>query len=91
MKTSKQLRQELDDELVDYLADDEFERQALRLPAMKVWVQVPGKKTRAPMWAVIPYLNDHLKWPRERIADWLDSLHDNGTVDLSFENTKEIL
>jgi hypothetical protein len=35
---------------------------------------------------MIQHLNDHHKWTREgQIADWLDKLHDDGMVDLSFK------
>jgi hypothetical protein len=29
-------------------------------------------------------LNDLAGWSREKIADWLDNIHDGGTLDLSF-------
>lgn len=61
----------------------------MRLPGMKEWVPNPVNGGMAPIWAIIPYLNDHMKWSRDKIADWLDSLHDGGTAKLSFD-TKEI-
>ena len=33
----------------------------------------------------IIHLNDSHKWPREKIADWVDSLEDKGGLDLSFK------
>lgn len=32
---------------------------------------------------IVMHLNDDHKWDRNRIADWLDRLHDEGKVDLS--------
>jgi hypothetical protein len=41
--------------------------------------------SKATLWNLIQHLNDHHKWTREgEIADWLDKLHDDGKVDLSF-------
>lgn len=37
------------------------------------------------LWGLIQHLNDRHKWSREQIADWLDKLHDDGAVDLSFK------
>ena len=34
---------------------------------------------------MIIHLNDHHKWPREKIADWLDELHDAGIIDIEFK------
>jgi hypothetical protein len=39
-------------------------------------------------WIVMD-LNDGHKWSREKIADWLDKLHDDGTLDLSFADRTE--
>lgn len=42
--------------------------------------------SKATLWNMIQHLNDHHKWTREgEIADWLDKLHDDGKVDLSFK------
>ena len=86
MKTSKQLRDELDAEITDYLVEEGgFEDYAMRLPGINQWVPSPVGGNKTPIWAIIPYLNDHKGWSREKIADWLDSLHDEGTADLSFD------
>ena len=34
-------------------------------------------------------LNDKYEWSRDKIADWLDSLHESGTLDLSFKDRPE--
>lgn len=37
------------------------------------------------VWSLIQHLNDfHKEWTRERIADWLDELHDTGQVNIEF-------
>lgn len=37
----------------------------------------------------IMHLNDTCRWTREKIADWLDDLHDTGQVNLEFDPWKE--
>jgi hypothetical protein len=37
------------------------------------------------LYMLIQHINDLHNWSREEIADWLDNLHDDGIVDLSFE------
>jgi len=37
------------------------------------------------IYFIIIHLNDQHRWKRERIADWLDELADNGTIDIDFE------
>jgi hypothetical protein len=56
---------------------------AVMMPSMNVYVQHPVMNCNLPLCVVITDLNDHCKWSRERIADWLDKLHDDG-LDLSF-------
>lgn len=36
------------------------------------------------LWSYIQHLNDSDRWSRERIADWLDELHDSGKINLEF-------
>lgn len=38
--------------------------------------------------SMIMHLNDGHKWTRERIADWLDELHDSGVVNIIVEEKK---
>ncbi len=38
---------------------------------------------------IIIHLNDKDKWPREKIADWLDDLADRGIVDIDFKTPTE--
>lgn len=41
------------------------------------------------LWNFIQHLNDKHKMSREKIADWLDELHDSGKINLEFEPWKE--
>lgn len=41
------------------------------------------------LWGFIQHLNDNHKHSREKIAKWLDELHDSGKVNLEFEPWKE--
>jgi hypothetical protein len=41
------------------------------------------------LWNQVQHLNDEHEWPREKIADWLDELHDSGEVNLEFEPWEE--
>lgn len=42
-------------------------------------------RTAYNLFLMIQHLNDLHKWSRDEIADWLDKLHDDGKVDLSFK------
>lgn len=58
-----------------------------QLPAMDKLVKMPcacgvGKST---LYSVIQHLNDVDKWSRERIADWIDRLHDAGIINAEFK------
>ena len=45
-----------------------------------------SKNIRTPTVAsVVMHLNDYHKLSREQIADWLDKLHDDELVDLTFK------
>lgn len=38
------------------------------------------------LWDIIQHLNDvHTDWTRERIADWIDELHDAGDINAEFQ------
>jgi hypothetical protein len=63
---------------------DDFGSLAMRLPCAKTRVVHPVHSRLAPLWVVVIDLNDGFKWTREQIADWLDNLHESGTLDLSF-------
>ena len=39
---------------------------------------------KATMREAVMLANDMAGWSREKIADWLDNIHDSGTLDLSF-------
>ena len=62
------------------------------LPGMDYQTECPACMSEAawgvmvgPLYLVIQHLNDSHPWSRDRIADWLDKLHDDGKVDLSFD------
>jgi len=38
----------------------------------------------------IMILNDTYEWSREKIADWLDNLHESGRLDLSFAGKSQV-
>ena len=38
-----------------------------------------------PLTKIIIHLNDRHRWSREKIADWLDEIHDKGLVDLTMK------
>lgn len=65
------------------------------LPGMTARVEMPaeclsehGSKYKVLRSAVM-HLNDSHKWSREKIADWLDELHDSGAVNLEFQPWEE--
>jgi hypothetical protein len=66
-----------------------MERQASKLPQMESWVEHPVSGVKAPLGVIITNLNDHTKWSRDQIADWLDMIHDNEELDLSFKHEGE--
>jgi hypothetical protein len=69
---------------------------ANKLPGMNTKVDCPNdncfdsitKETyySARLYGMIQHLNDHHKWTREKIADWLDELHDAGTINIEFDS-----
>lgn len=73
--------------------DDEAQklsRQADYLPGVKEYASYPcvcEPKFKNPVSQIIIHLNDYHKWPRERIADWLDEIDDpyGDGPDLAFE------
>lgn len=62
---------------------------ASQLPGVQIQVGYPCACGMAPkrnsLINIIMHLNDVEKWDRERIADWLDELHDSGEVNIEFE------
>lgn len=46
-------------------------------------------RTSQSLWGFIQHLNDNHRFSREKIADWLDALHDSGKINLEFEPWKE--
>jgi hypothetical protein len=48
--------------------------------------RVTDEPVRGTLWGAVQHLNDkHKEWSRERIADWLDELHESGKVNLEFQ------
>jgi hypothetical protein len=47
------------------------------------------KRERQTIWNIVQHLNDSDKWSREKIADWLDELHDSGKVNIEFQPWEE--
>lgn len=74
MKTEKEI--EFESEMCDVYMD---------LPGADVSLPCPACDMRTDLAGVIISLNDDHKWSREEIADWVDTLHDEGYVDLSFK------
>lgn len=50
------------------------------LPALSIFTQCPHCEVKVSLERVVIHLNDSVKWSRERVADWLDTLD----LDLSF-------
>ena len=49
---------------------------------------IPVPKISQDLGSMVMHLNDGHKWTRERIADWLDELHDSGVVNIIVEEKK---
>jgi hypothetical protein len=88
-----------------YAGTDQFSTLASKLPAVDQMVKHPslgdplsyvGKLLKCkdnremPLQAMVIHLNDHHKWTRERIADWIDDLHDSGIIDAEFHIETEV-
>lgn len=61
---------------------------AQRLPGVQQLVELPIRGRGASMFlsSAIIELNDKYRWPREKIADWLDKLADEGKINIDFED-----
>lgn len=90
MSSKRELTEAINESLNEYLDNIEVEwaKKARRLPHMDDNVVHPELGVHAPLYVVIQNLNDEYHWSRDKIADWLDGLHERGAVDLSF-TTKE--
>ena len=62
----------------------DFYSLSSQLPAMNNIVDCPedGCKHNSKLWNAVQHLNDHHRWTRESIADWVDLL----PFDTSFES-----
>ena len=56
------------------------------IPGTDQHVPCPGCSgqlhSRAPVWVTVTTLNDHHQWSRERIADWLETLDLDLTIEI---------
>lgn len=85
------------DALVTELNSRAIAQETKKLPGMDYETACPGVPVpfgedcnkRESLWSLVQHLNDTHKWTRERIADWLDGLHDEGLVNLEFEPWEE--
>lgn len=60
-----------------------------KLPGFDVGVVHPVTGVNVLLGPTVIGLNDKYGWSRDQIADWLDSLHESGTLDLSFKDRPE--
>lgn len=76
----------------------EISQATKQLPGMDAKVYCPCqfedwvcdfKKTATKIWYIVQHLNDDAKWTRDKVADWLDELHDTGQVNLEFQSWGE--
>ena len=68
---------------------------SMKLPGVDSVVRYPcscdDRPKKDSLWAVIVHLNDgHEDWSRERIADWVDELHDAGIINAEFQPWGEL-
>lgn len=73
---------------------ESIQKASKELPGITTLVKSPcdckRKYDHFTLWSLIQHLNDeHKEWTREKIADWLDELHDSGEVNIEFEPWKE--
>lgn len=79
--------------------EQELSRLASTMPGAKTIVDYPcdcpGKSIfsnekpfpdESALMNVIMHLNDFHEWSRQKIADWIDELHDKGTINAEFES-----
>lgn len=80
-------------QLNDYESRSSFRMLSRNLPGMETIIELPcicvetyHPGYKLPLWSLIQHLNDtHTEWTRERIADWLDELHDAGKINIEFK------
>lgn len=75
------------DEKIDK-KDESLFMFAQRLPGVQQLVELPirGRGESINLSSAIIELNDKYRWPREKIADWLDELADEGKINIDFED-----
>ena len=70
-------------------AKAELTHLAEKLPNFDALVTHPVLNQPYSLGYVVIALNDKYGWSRDQIADWVDSLHDGGILDLSFKDRSE--
>jgi hypothetical protein len=69
---------------------DELMRTAERLPGVDEVVEHPIEKGYyEKMFTIILDLNDHYRWSRERIADWVETLNVDTTFKTVYTKTEQ--
>lgn len=82
-----------------HTSENQFENASYNLPGVNYVTTCPAYNSEEPQKGCVGtsdtlrhniiHLNDLHKWTREKIADWLDDLHDSGQVNLEFSPWKE--
>lgn len=72
-------------------ADGSVAVKSRTLPGMAALVTCPCEfpTHEDEAWIIIQHLNDNIGWSREKIADWLDELHDSGQINIEFQPWNE--
>lgn len=72
-------------------ADGSVTVKSRTLPGMAALVTCPCEfpTHEDEAWIIIQHLNDNIGWSREKIADWLDELHDSGQINIEFQPWNE--
>lgn len=65
--------------------DDNVSILAKSLPGMEQQIMCPRCDFGNSMYHIVQHLNDHHKWSRDKIADWLDDLADRGMINIDFK------
>lgn len=80
--------------------ENEVAKASRSLPGMLTLVETPDAdcaricaqgwgRNELSLWRMIQHLNDGHQWTRERIADWIDELHDSGVINAEFSQWNE--
>ena len=90
---NKHVEDYLTKELWKYFCSNgnDIAREARKLPGVEKYVNAPCKcnPLNLSVFNIIIHLNDKCGWSRERIADWIDELHDRGEINAEFDPWEE--